>query len=187
LIVAAGLLYGGAMGSSAGNGWQVLFSAVKVPLLLLATFGLCLPSYFVLNTLSGVRADWGRVVRALLTAPAVLTLVLASLAPLTLFWYASTANKPAAILFNGAMFAAATLAAQGRLRRLYRPLIAADPRHAPLLRLWLVLFALVGTQLAWVLRPFVGDPDLPTQFLRQDSWGNAYVVIFGLVWRLVAG
>jgi hypothetical protein len=38
--------------------------------------------------------------------------------------------------------------------------------------------------MAWVLRPFVGDPDLPTQFFRQDSWSNAYVVIARMIWDL---
>ena len=28
-------------------------------------------------------------------------------------------------------------------------------------RLWVVVFALVGAQMGWVLRPFVGNPNLP--------------------------
>ena len=45
--------------------WQVVYSAVKVPFLLFATFGLSLPSFLVINTLLGLRADFARVVRAL--------------------------------------------------------------------------------------------------------------------------
>ena len=40
---------------------QLLYSALKVPLLLLVTFCLSLPSFFVLNTILGVRADFRRV------------------------------------------------------------------------------------------------------------------------------
>ena len=28
---------------------------------------------------------------------------------------------------------------------------------------------------AWLLRPFVGRPGLPTTFFREDAWGNAFV------------
>src|SRR5438477_7022581 len=68
LIAGGGMLYGAVMGSFGGWGegrfWQAVFAAVKVPLLLLATFGLTLPSYFVLNTLFGLRADFPAVLRA---------------------------------------------------------------------------------------------------------------------------
>ena len=61
-IVAYGMFYGGVMGSYGGvNGWrlwQAVYSAVKVPFLLIATFLLSLPSFFVLNTLFGLRDDF---------------------------------------------------------------------------------------------------------------------------------
>jgi hypothetical protein len=33
-------------------------------------------------------------------------------------------------------------------------------------RCWIVLFALVGSQMGWVLRPFIGSPDIPFTFFR---------------------
>ena len=37
-------------------------------------------------------------------------------------------------------------------------------------RLWVVVFALVGAQMGWVLRPFVGNPNLPfTWFCARES------------------
>jgi hypothetical protein len=33
-------------------------------------------------------------------------------------------------------------------------------------RCWVVLFALVGAQMSWVLRPFVGDPNRPFEWFR---------------------
>jgi hypothetical protein len=32
---------------------------------------------------------------------------------------------------------------------------------------WVVVFALVGAQMGWVLRPFVGNPDLPFSWFRE--------------------
>ena len=92
-----------------------------------------------------------------------------------------------AIVFNAVMFAVASAAAQAVLRRLYRPLIARDPRHRRLLRAWVIVYAFVGIQMGWVLRPFIGDPSKPTQFFRDGAWGNAYVEVAKQAWRAAGG
>jgi hypothetical protein len=191
LLIGFGAIYGAVMGSFGGWGgdrWrQVIFSAVKVSLLLLATYALSVPSYFVLNTLAGVRRDFGRALQALAATQTSLTIILASLTPLTAVWYVSCANYNAAILFNALMFGVASLAAQQTLRRYYRPLIAGAPRHRWLLRAWMVIYAFVGIQMAWVLRPFVGMPGLEVRFFRQGAWGNAYEQLVQIASRLFAG
>ncbi len=174
-------MYGALMGCFGGfqgdRPLLVLYAALKVPLLLIITGAVCLPSFFVLNTLFGLREDFPRVMHALLMTQAGFAVLLLSLAPYTLFWYASSADYNAAILFNALIFGAASLAAQWLLRRHYQPLIAENPRHAVLLYAWLGLFAFVGIQTAWILRPFIGTPDLPAQFFRDEAWGNAYVAV----------
>jgi hypothetical protein len=192
LIVAAGLVYGAAMGTwgggtPLGRPLQVSYSAVKVPALLLVTFGLSLPSFFVINTVVGLRADFGRALAALLDGQAAAALVLASLAPVTLTWYASSDYYQANVAFNGVMFLVAALAGQFVLRRAYRPLIERDVRHKQMLRYWLVVYLFVAIQLAYVLRPFIGSPGQPTQFFREGAWENAYEQLARLVWQIVRG
>lgn len=182
-----GAFYGAAMGSfgarSDGHILLAVFAAIKVPLLLLVCFLLTLPIFLVLNTLRGLRADLGDVVRAVLSGQATLALLLAALAPYTLVWYATSGNYEAAQLFNLAMFSVASLSTQVVLRRHYRILIARDPRHRQLLWLWLFLYAFVAIQMAWVLRPFIGDPRSEVQFFRPDAFGdNAYMVVLRLIW-----
>lgn len=186
LVLGCGLAYGGVMGTFGWRAGQVAFSAIKVPLLLMATLALSLPSYFVLNTLLGVRSDFAAAWRAVVASQAGLTIILVSLAPLTAFWYASTTNYRSAILFNALMFAVASAGAQGILRRGYRPLIARDPRHRWLLRTWIVLYAFVGIQMGWNLRPFIGSPAEPVRFFRGGDWENAYVNLARIVWDLLA-
>src|SRR5688572_11763347 len=156
-ITAFGLFYGAVMGTFGGvrgeRALQLLYSGLKVPLLLLVTFALSLPSFFVLNTVLGVRGDFADALRALAATQAALTVILASLAPFTALWYASSGHYQLAILFNAGMFGVASLGAQVLLRRWYRPLIARNPRHRVLLRAWLVVYAFVGIQMAWILRP----------------------------------
>jgi len=191
-LVLGAAVYGALMGTYSGfggqlSGWQMLFSAVKVPALLLVTFALCLPGFFVINALVGLAADFTQARRALLLTQATMSLVLASLAPFTLLFYASSNHYQAAILCNALMFALASLTAQMLLRRLYAPLIARDARHAALLRCWLVLFGFTAVQLAYVLRPFVGDPEKATTMFRSGAWDNAYVVIGKMIWSVIGG
>ena len=166
---------------------QAVYSAVKVPLLLSATFGLSLPSFFVVNTLVGLRADFSQALRALLTAQAGLTIVLASLAPFTMLWYASTVDYNLAKLFNAAMFAVASLGAQVLLWRLYAPLIRRRGAHRSMLWTWLFIYSFIGIQMAWIGRPFIGSPDMDTCFLREGAWSNAYVHLAGVVWEALGG
>jgi len=180
-----GFLYGMAMGSYSGVGGdrarQLLYSGLKVPLLLLLTFLIGLPNFFVLNTLFGLRRDFRESLRALVAAQAGVAIVLASCAPLTLFWYASFADYSVAVLFNGLIFALASFAGQYLLRGYYRPLILRNPRHGPLLWTWLGLYIFIGIQMGWIMRPFVGAPSAPVQFFRTGDWGNAYVVVVQLI------
>lgn len=188
--VVFGLFYGGIMGTFGGvtgaRFWQVVYSAMKVPLLLVVTFGLSLPSFFVLNTLLGVRADFAAALRALAATQAGLTVILASFAPFTVLWYASSTDYPAAILFNGAMFGAASVSAQVLLRHGYRPLIARNAKHRWLLRAWLLIYAFVGVHMGWLLRPFVGAPEQPVQFFRSGTWENAYVIVARMIWHALS-
>lgn len=184
-ILIGGAIYGVFMGSFGGfthdRAWQVLYSAIKVPLLLLVTFGLSLPSFFVLNTLMGLRSDIREAIQSLLAAQASMGLILAALSPYVGFWYASFSDYNGAILFNGFLFAIASIGAQFVLKQHYRRLIERNAKHRWLLLFWLVIHVFIGIQMGWVLRPFVGSPGMEVQFFRQESWGNAYMVVARLI------
>jgi hypothetical protein len=139
---------------------------------------------FVLNSLLGLRSDFAEAIRALAVTQTAVAVILASLAPYTALWYASTMDYHEATLFNAAMFAIASVAAQWVLRRRYVPLIARDPRHRVMVRVWLAMYAFVGIQMGWVLRPFIGQPDRPVTFFREEAWGNAYIVILETAWTV---
>lgn len=187
ILLAFGSFYGAVMGAYALNPTQMTYSALKSPLLVLASFCLSLPSYFVVSTLLGLRSDFGSSIQALLAAQASFSIVLASLAPITGFLYWSGVKYDTAVVANGVMFLTACLAAQRVLRRLYAPLIARDSRHRVALYCWITIYCFVAIQMAWILRPFIGSPNLPPTFFRGTELGNAYVAIGRALWRWVAG
>jgi len=187
-IAVFGALYGAAMGTFAvtvERAPQIVFAAVKVPLLLLATGALSVPLFAVLYSLWGLRAEWIPVLRALASTQAALSIVLASLSPLTLVVHASLpsggSGYAASVLWNALIFAVAGLTAQIVLRAKMRFWIERDRRHVSLLRAWLLIYGFIGVQMAWVLRPFIGDPGGDVTFLRAQWSGNAYVALWKLI------
>jgi len=176
---------------------QVLASMVKVPLLFYLTLLVTLPSLYVFNALVGSRLRLGAVVRLLVGSMGVLVTVLASLGPIVAFFSVSTASYHFMLLFNVAVYTVAgALGMAFLLQTLHRlsvvdtqptqlifddpsePAGALDPlenrmlsRHVKtVFRLWVVVFALVGAQMGWVLRPFVGNPNIPfTWFRARES------------------
>lgn len=192
-LIALGLMlvYGGAMGSyglwfggNTPDQWlQVVYSATKVPLLLGATFAISLPSFFVFNTTAGLGGDFRKVVGTLVGAQSALSVLLGALAPFTLLWYASGANYLMAVLFNGAIFAVASIGIFPHVRRNYRFLIERNARHRRMILLWGILYGFIGIQMGWALRPFIGDPNSSAEFFRHDGWSNAYMAL----WDIMAG
>ena len=186
IVVVFGTLYGATMGTFGGltdeRLLQLLYSAVKVPLLLFATFSISLPLFYVLNMLLGLGRDFSVAVRALVATQAGISIVLASLAPFTAIFYVSSDNYRAAVLFNALMFAIASFVGQGLLRGYYQPLIQRTARHRWVVWSWIGLYAFVGIQMGWVLRPFVGDPNQAVAFVRDNVWDrNAYEVVTELI------
>lgn len=171
-------LMGTALGSSSGEPWLGVYATVKVPLLLALSALLCLPSWYVVNSVLGLRDDLGAALRALLAAQGVLGVTLGALAPLAVFATLSLGNPYLLTLCDALLFAVATFAAQRSLRRHFEPLVARNRRHRAAVRAWLVLYAFTGIQLGWVLRPFRGTEGFAVQFLRPEAFEqNAYVVL----------
>lgn len=196
-VLVGGGIYGAAMGS---YGWIVgartfsqqlpmmLFVALKVPLLFIITTSISLPSYFVINTILGLRSDFGNALRAILFAQAALNVGLCSMLGFTLVYYFSVPDSPrfyqSAVLFNAFIFGAAALVGQASMSRRYRPLCAKNPNHRFALFAWLLVFAMVGIQLGWTLRPFIGQPHADITFLRDEPFENAFLRLLGITKRV---
>jgi hypothetical protein len=67
------------------------------------------------------------------------------------------------------IIAFAGVAANVRLVQLLRELSGSRAVARKVLFAWLAGNLFLGSQLAWILRPFVGSPALPLQFLRPDA------------------
>jgi hypothetical protein len=180
--VALGAVYGVFMGlygvlrSQNPSVAQLFATIVKVPLLFFLTLVVTFPSLYVFSALRNSRLRFEDTLKLLLVAVAVNAAVLASLGPVTGFFTLSTESYPFMIVLNVLLFTAAGLVALAFLKRclsqVFAPLISTEvpaPRKDPtrgVFAIWIVIYAVVGAQMGWILRPFIGTPDAPFTLFR---------------------
>lgn len=180
-----GAIYGAVMGATnllQGSGmalWGKLVmigvTAIKVPALFLITLAIAFPPVYVSNAFAGARLAFRKVLASLLASLAITTTLLASMATVA-FFFALTSGSYAFIKLLHVLFFA--YAGTSGLMYLSRDLKLTAQNggggvSTKLAMLWLVLYMFVGTQLAWVLRPFVGEPGQKIEIFRARS-GNFY-------------
>lgn len=173
-------LYGAVMGSSHSL-WQALSSASKLPLLFLATLFVCAPSLYFFNLLFGSNQSLSQNLTLILTAITVSSVLLFSLAPITLFFLLTTSEYQFFKLLNVAIFAISGLMGVVFLYQGMK-VVSADEIEGASLRKWVLIswmfvYAFVGSQMAWTLRPFIGAPFAPFELFRQLG-GNFYANVF---------
>ena len=59
---------------------------------------------------------------------------------------------------------------------------AADQGRARLIfRVWIVIYGVVGAQMGWILRPFVGNPEMPFLWFRHHRESNFFAALGDLL------
>jgi hypothetical protein len=182
-------VYGVIIGAS--SGWQqMLVSMVKLPALYLLTLLICLPTLYFFDILFGSRASFRQYTVLSLTTVAVISVLLFSFAPITLFFLVSIRSYHFFLLLNVAIFGLTGLIGVRLFYAGMRSVMgftADTPRiRNRLLLFWLVLYGLVGSQLGWTLRPFFGSPDQPFQLFRAVE-GNFYGQVLRSLFSLLFG
>ena len=173
-------LYGAVMGSTHSL-LQVASSAVKLPLLFLATLAICAPALYFFNLIFGSSQSLSQNIALMLTAITVTAVVLLSFAPIVLFFILTSSSYQFFKLLNvGVCSIAGTVGAlflaQG-MRAVSTSGSSGAGTRSRVVRLWIVVYAFVGSQAAWTLRPFVGAPSMHFELFRQLG-GNFYTNIF---------
>ncbi len=173
----AGLAIGSFGAVSPERAPQMLYAAIKLPLMILGSAVVCLPAFFVMHLALRARRDFPLAVRGVLGGQAVFAIALAGLAPLIPVWYGAVHSHRLAILANGALFAIASACSLVAVARAQRRSTGPRLTSRALLVCWLFLYTLVGMQTAWMLRPFIGSPEAPISFLRERPLTNGYVAV----------
>jgi hypothetical protein len=180
-------LYGAVMGSTHSL-WQTLSSAVKLPLLFLATLVVCSPTLYFFNLIFGSDQSLAQNFTLILTAITVTAVLLLSFAPIVLFFLLTTSHYQFFKLLNVGVFAITGIVGVIFLSQGMRIVSASGKEGAGarqnVVRLWILIYAFVGSQMAWTLRPFIGAPGLQFELFRQLG-GNFYANIFASIGEIL--
>lgn len=173
-------IYGFCLGFFALN-WQILSAAVKVPLLIVGTTAICLPALFTFNVLLGSKLNIRQTLAVLLVSNYLLSLVLVSLAPILLFFIISTPDKSFIFLLNLIAFVISGIFGVSLLWKGMRYLTfrSGIPYNPQIIQVWSVIYMFVGTQLSWLLRPYIGNKG-EFAFFREIE-GNFYIAVYKVI------
>jgi hypothetical protein len=194
IVVGAGL-YGAAMG------WwrdplQALFVAIKFPLILLLT---ALGNALLIGMLApllGLNISFRQSLLAILMSFAIAAAILGAFAPLVAFlvWNAppmipgveSTGTYEFIKLVHVIVIGFAGIASNVRLFQLLTRLAGRKRIARRVLFAWLTVNLFLGSQLAWLARPFIGAPYRAVLFFRDNAfWSNFYENVFRAVQELL--
>jgi hypothetical protein len=187
IVLGAGF-YGAAMG------WwrdphQALFVAVKFPLIiLLTTLGNALING-MLAPLLGLNIPFRQSFSAIVMSFTIAAAILGAFSPLIAFMVWNAPNLASKSLsgsaYNSILLAHVSVIAFAGMTgnvRLFQTLARLGGSKAVAFRVlvaWLAGNLFLGSQLSWILRPFIGSPTLPVEFLRQAAFhGNFFEAVF---------
>ena len=185
-------VYGAALG-----GWRSprlsLYVAAKLPMVFVGSTLAVAACNTVAAALLGTGLGLRDMLAAVFGAMAFAGWILLALAPVAVFLVAAAfpAEGPddmlrrahnAMLVTHVAVLAFAGLAGIGSFWKTLMRMVPRGRPAAPLAAVWIGAYAFVGTQLGWMLRPFVGSPFYPVLFLREDALArNFYEFLFGEV------
>lgn len=178
-IIFSGAVYGAVLA-----GWRSpllsLFVAIKLPFLFLGTTSLVMLLNWIYATFAGSGMKFKQVVAVTYGAMGVACWIMLSLVPVTAFFTFGAASAEGTheqqrlmhnylLLTHIALIAFAGLAGNSALRQGLKRIVAPSCSINNIYRSWIIAFAVVGCQLSWILRPFVGSPFYEIAFMRPDA------------------
>ncbi|MGB7711272.1 MAG: actin-binding WH2 domain-containing protein [Microcoleus sp.] len=181
-------IYGAILGAS--STWmQCLVSAIKLPALYLLTLIICFPTLYFFNVMFGSKRTFEQYLALLMTAMAMISILLFGFAPVSLFFLISSTNYTFFLLLNIAIMAITGFLGISFFYQGMQSLSEEDGEgkeiRLNILRFWLGLYAFVGTQLGWTLRPFFGSPGKAFELFRNRE-SNFYLSVWDSI-RQIGG
>ncbi len=185
-MVTLSAFYGATVGFYQG-GWQIVSAALKIPFVLIVTLFVTLPLFYIVQLLLGSKLGLWQVLALVSSALTLTSIILAAAAPISFFFLLTGGNYYFLHLLHIAVFGFAGLFGMFTLHTGLTVLCESKGVYPRLgigiLRLWVLIFAFVGIQLAWHLRPYVGKRG-ENFAIRKQYEGNFYSAVTFAVGKL---
>lgn len=193
------VLGAGIYGASIGwwrCGLQALFTGIKIPLVILATTIMNSLLNAMLAPLLGLNLSYRQSFTVILMTFTIASIVLAAFAPIALFvvWNTPPLHDGTSLispeygflqLCQAAFIAFAGITGNLRLLPLLRQWSGSRAIARNVLLAWLAGNLFLGSQICWILRPFIWDPARPVEFIGRDAFnGSFFETVFAALLRL---
>ena len=187
LLNACSFIYGIVMGSY--NGFlQAISSGIKVPLLFSLALLVCFPAFFIIQHVLGSKLDFWQMFKVILSGFVMVALVMVSFAPIVIFFLITGDNYSFLKLLHVAIFGLSGLFGMKTILDALK--FSCEKKNVypkvgvVVFRFWIVILAFVGMQLAWNLRPFIGNREIQFELFRKRE-GNFYLSVIRAAGDLV--
>ncbi len=188
LICGFAFLYGMMMGSY-HSFLQSVVTGLKVIILFLSTVIICFPSFFIIQQVLGSKMSFRQMVVIVLSGVVLTATIALSFAPIVVVFQLTGGNYHFLQLLHVAIF---IFAGVFGMRLMVDALKYACENKSiypqigvTVFRIWIIILAFVGIQLAWNLRPFLCEKHEEFKFFRKYE-GNFYTAIVYSVEQLVS-
>ncbi len=181
-------IYGIVMGSY-HSVIQSIAAGVKVTFLFLSTLIICFPSFFVIQQVLGSKMTLRQMLIIVLSGFVLASSIALSFAPIIILFQITGGNYHFLQLLHVAVFLFSGIFG---MRLMIEALKFACEKKdiypkigVTVFRIWIVILAFAGIQLAWNLRPFLCNKNEEFKLFRKYE-GNFYTAIVYSVQQLVA-
>lgn len=189
VIVLFMFFYGIVMGSY-NSLLQSISTGTKFPILIFLTLLICFPAFYIIQFMLGSKMSLLQMLGIVLSGFIVFATIAISFSPIVVFFmitgdnYAFIKLLHVGILIFSGFFAMRTII-RG-LRHSCEKMNIYPKLGLKVFRLWIVIFAFVGMQLSWNLRPFVGSREMAFELFREKE-GNFYLAVLNSMADLFNG
>ena len=162
------------------SAFQALAAGVKVCVLFSLALLICFPAFFIIQFILGSRLKLLQMTSIILSGFALTTSIMVAFSPIVVFFLLTGGNYYFLQLLHIAIFTLSgffgmnvvidALKYSCEKRNIY-PQVGVS-----VFKFWVVILAFVGIQLAWNLRPFLGDRGQPFALFREYE-GNFYTAL----------
>ena len=168
---------------------QAAVAGIKVVVLFTLVLIICFPAFFIIQLILGSKLKIHQIVSIILAGFMLTAAIMVSFVPIVVFFLLTGGNYYFIQLLHIGIFVFSGIFGMKTIvdalkyscekKNIY-------PRTGVVVfRFWIVIIAFVGVQLAWNLRPFMGDRDEPFKLFRTYE-GNFYTALIYSVEQLAS-
>ena len=186
LICGFAFLYGAVMGSY-HSFLQSVVAGLKVILLFISTVAICFPSFFIIQQVLGSKMSFRQMMVIVLGGVVLSATIALSFAPIVVVFQITGGNYHFLQLLHVAIFIFAGIFGMqfmvDSLKYACENKSIYPQIGVTVFRIWIIILAFVGIQLAWNLRPFLCQKNEEFKIFRKYE-GNFYTAIIYSVEQL---